>query len=101
MYLLIKRTFYLLVLFLFGEPAFTEEHKRLLCGLIQDLHFFQEPVRTEHAIVMANLDLVQNAKVHSLYRKRVLLQGVQQQRLLLMSSQQIIYQAKANRACTA
>lgn len=50
---------------------------------------------------MTNLDLVQNAKVHSLYCKCVLLQGVQQQLLLLMSSEQIIYQAKANGAYAA
>lgn len=94
-YLFIKRTLYLLVLFLFGEPALTEENERLLCGLIQDLYFFQEPVRAEHAVVMTNLDLVQNAKVHSLYGERVLLQRVQEKLLLLTSSQQIICRTEA------
>lgn len=66
-----ERPVYSFVLFLFRQPAFTQEHVNFLRVHILHLHLVEVPIRTDHGVVVANTDLEDLSQVHSLDCKLV------------------------------
>lgn len=65
-HLLVKEPLKSPVLLLQGQPAPAQEQELILVGVIPDLHLLHVPVRAPLGIVMAELDLVDDAQVSGL-----------------------------------
>lgn len=61
-----ERSFDLLVFFLFGEPAFTQEHINLLRLHVHHLHLIQIPVCSQPRVIVTDSDLKHLTEIHRL-----------------------------------
>lgn len=75
-HLLIKEPLQSPILLLQGQPASTQEQELILIGVVPDLYLLHVPVCAPLGIVVAELDLVDDAQVRSLDNEGVGL-GVQ------------------------
>lgn len=65
-HLLVKEPLQSPVLLLQGQPAPTQEQEFVLIGVVPDLHLLHVPIRAPLRVVMAELDLVDDAQVRGL-----------------------------------